>query len=370
MRCLVLLVDFADNTASRTLGELQELLFSQRTHPTGSLRDYYRDNSYGQLDLDGDVIGWLRLPNPYVYYVDDQGGQGTYPQNVQGLVADALRLAQAQVDFSRFDANGDGYLDGLVVVHAGGGGETEPDLTNGKRKIWSHQGNLHRRFVARGVSAYAYCLLPEDGTVGVCCHEVGHMLGLPDLYPPEPQSDGMGVGRWCLMGMGGWNGDGHTPAQLCAWAKGLLGWLTPTTLQGGQTLQVSPAEQQGSSTYRVWTGGRPHAEYFLLENRQRIGFDRELPASGLLIWHVNDTRPDNRQSSRPRVALEQADGQQGLEQGDDDGDDGDPFPGAGGNTTFDDASTPSSRDQVGRPTAVSVANIATSGTVISCEVRM
>jgi M6 family metalloprotease-like protein len=184
MACLVLLVDFKDNPGSRTPADFQEMLFSEKAYPTGSMRDFYRENSYGELDLQGQVVGWLRLPKPYAEYVNGESGTGpnSYPKNAQKMVEDALALAAAQVDFRDFDKDGDGFLDGLFVVHAGGGAEADPTRDGRANKVWSHQWNIPQEYTSNGVKAYAYCTEPEDGKVGVFCHEFGHMLGLPDLY--------------------------------------------------------------------------------------------------------------------------------------------------------------------------------------------
>ncbi len=220
VHCLVLLVDFADNVGQRDPGEMREMLVSRGTHPTGSMRDFYHENSYGQLDVDGTVVGWLRMPQPYTYYTGGQRGLGAYPHNTQRLVEDALVLAAQQVDFRRFDADGDLFLDGLFIVHAGGGAEAEVNPVTRLAKIWSHQWTIPQPFVSAGITAYAYCATPEDGRIGVFCHEFGHMLGLPDLYDTSYRSSG--VGQWCVMGTGSWNKGGLTPGHFCAWAKARL----------------------------------------------------------------------------------------------------------------------------------------------------
>ena len=366
VRCLVLLVDFSDNEGSRTPEEFRGLLFSRGTYPTGSMRDYYAENSYGQLDVDGEVIGWLRLPEPYSFYADGQSGMGAYPRNAQKMVEDTLRLAADEVDFGRFDNDSDGYLDGLFVVHAGGGAEAETDTALRDQKIWSHQWNLTRPFASGGVSAYSYFTAPEDGRVGVFCHEFGHVLGLPDLYDTSYRSEGVGV--WCLMGSGSWLDGGLTPGHFCAWAKAQLGWVEPTNVEEETDLRLPPTEQNRDATYRLWRGGDVGSEYFLIENRQRTGFDEHLPSGGLLIWHVNDSEHDNSHPGAYRVALEQADGNLDLEVGRNRGDDGDPYPGSTGNTTFDQTSTPSSADTLGRPTGVYVRKIAVDDGLVEGEV--
>jgi len=366
-RCLILLVDFADNPGRRDPTEVRDMLFSEDAYPTGSMRDFYRENSYGQLDVEGTVLGWLRMPHPYTYYVDGQRGLGAYPQNTQTLVEDALGLAAQQVDVRQFDADGDGYLDGLFVVHAGEGAEAEVDPSSRVQKIWSHQWNLRHPIVSAGIGVYAYCATPEDGRIGVFCHEFGHMLGLPDLYDTTYRSSG--VGQWCVMGTGNWNDGGQAPAHFCAWAKARLGWLTPTVVTEALSLRLEPIAGDATGVYRLWTGGTAGDEYYLIENRRLVGFDRSLPGDGLLVWRVDEAQDDNARPGRYLVGLEQADGRHDLEQGRNTGDNGDPFPGRLGVTEFDAAHAPVFDPGRARSDGVSVTSIQiqSAGGVITCR---
>lgn len=368
LRCLVLLVDFSDNQGQRSTAEFQDMLFSQGSYATGSMRDYYKESSYGQLDLEGEVVGWLRLPQPYSYYVNGNNGTGTYPQNSQKMVEDALTLAAEQVDFSKFDSDGDHFLDGLFVIHAGGGAEADPNTTTRASKIWSHQWTISQPFVSHGVTAYAYCTEPEDGRAGVFCHEFGHMLGLPDLYDTTYQSEGVGV--WCVMGAGSWNNGGLTPGHFCIWSKARLGWIKPTTVKAAKSLSLSGIEKNKDAAYRLWTKGKPGNEYFLIENRQLVAFDAKLPAGGLLIWHIDDSQHNNNHPGDYWVGLQQADGRHDLELGRNAGDKGDPYPGSAANKAFDANSDPSSDDRLGRPTGVSITSIALNNGVVSCKVKV
>jgi immune inhibitor A len=330
--------------------------------------DFYKENSYGKLDLKGEVVGWLRLPQPYSYYVNGNNGGGDYPTNAQKMVEDALTLAVKKVNLKDFDDDKDGYLDGLFVVHAGGGAEAEPDAAARAKKIWSHQWSLPKPFVQNGVRVFAYCTEPEDGRAGVFCHEFGHMLGLPDLYDTTYQSEGVGV--WCLMAAGSWNNGGQTPAQFCAWAKTRLGWIRPAIVRKNQSLKLAAIEDDPKAVYRIWNKGRSGAEYFLVENRQLRGFDAKLPASGLLVWHVDDTQHNNDHAGKYWVALEQADGKNDLETGRNRGDKGDPYPGDAGNTKFDGKSAPSSSDNLNRPTGVSISGVTVDKGVVKCRVNV
>jgi immune inhibitor A len=369
-RLLVLLVDFADNRGTRPAADLRDMLFSQGTYPTGSMYDFYKENSYDQLHIEGDVVGWLRLPQPYSYYVNGENGTSdtNYPHNAQKMVEDALVEAVKTVDFRQFDADGDKFLDGLFVVHAGGGAEGAPNQASRAQKIWSHQWNITRPFVSNGVTAYAYLTVPEDCRVGVCCHEFGHMLGLPDLYDTTYASEGVGV--WCVMGAGSWNDNGLTPGHFCAWSKARLKWLTPSVVKTAKTLSLAPVERDKRAVYRLWTKGKSGSEYFLLENRQRSGFDAKLPGDGLLIWRIDDANHNNNHPGDYWVGLLQADGRRDLELGRNRGDAGDPYPGTSKTRKVDGTTTPSTRDHLGNVTGVAVTSIAVKNGTASCRAKV
>ncbi len=367
-RCLALLVDFDDHPGTRPTAEVQDMLFSRDAYPTRSMRDYYLENSYGQLDVDGLVLGWLRMPRPYAYYTDAQRGLGAYPQNTQRLVEDALALAAQQVDFRQFDADDDLFVDGLFVMHAGSGAEVIVAPAEQAAAIWSHQWNIPQPTALNGITAYAYCTTPEDGQIGVFCHEFGHMLGLPDLYDTTYRS--AGVGKWCAMGTGSWNDGGRTPSHLCAWAKERLGWLIPIVTAGAQTLRIEPAALAKGKVYRLWTANASGSDYLLLEARQAIGFDRALPGTGLLVWRIDETRSDNAYPGAYLVGLEQADGRHDLELGRNSGDAGDPYPGSTGNTRYDAAAAPSFDPLRAHRGAITVTDIVDMNATITCRVTM
>ena len=138
-----------------------------------------------------------------------------------------------------------------------------------------------------------YWVSPGDMTTGVYAHEMGHVLGLPDLYDRDYSS--AGIGEWSLMAGGSWNGPGGlggSPARFDAWCAAQLGWLQPQTITGDPATR-SLGDVAGSRTaaYKLYpNGGASGSEYFLVENRQKTGTDAALPGSGLLVWHVDETR--------------------------------------------------------------------------------
>lgn len=379
LQAIALLVDFVDNVHSKDTSQFSSLLFSLGTYPTGSMRDYYWENSYQQFDLNGAVSGWIRAPESYAYYVDGQYGFGYYPQNAQGLVEDVVIAADPYVNFANFDKDGDGWVDGLFIVHAGPGAEQ----TGNPNDIWSHSWSTTYVMWVDGVRIFRYAMQPEETaggglvTMGVYCHEFGHVLGLPDLYDTDYSSEGLG--DWSLMAGGSWNDGGRTPAHFDAWSKSKLGFIqvdtVRTNLYGVQILQIETSPK----AYRLWTEGQTGSQYFLVENRQQTLFDTFLVEGGLLIYHVDETMSSNTREWCPgypasphyKVALEQSDGRFNLEgcygYPLNSGDRGDPFPGYFGKVAFDSTTIPSSRNYNNNSTQVAVGNISYSDSVMYAD---
>ncbi|HYD11689.1 MAG TPA: M6 family metalloprotease domain-containing protein [Allosphingosinicella sp.] len=368
LNCLVLLVDFEDNQGSLPASHFESLLFDDGN--PDSMRSFYQDLSYGALDIDGVVTEWIRADHPYDYYTAGESGTGgNYPNNTPGLLHEVLQKYCANNSLAPFDQNGDGFMDGLFLVHAGGGAEAERDRTRRPHMIWSHKWVLPEAFENDGVSAFAYFTAPEDGLLGVFAHEFGHFLGLPDLYDTSYRSKGLG--DWCLMAGGSWAGGGQTPVRLSAWCLAQLNWIQPVNVTGPETLALAPLEQDAGACYRLWSNGDPGSEYFLIENRQQQGRDIGLPGSGLAVWHIDETQSDNTNPLSYRVALIQADGKRELEFSRNDGDPGDLFPGSGNVTALDDAGAhPHTRANDGTATGVALSGITQNGTDISVDVTV
>lgn len=326
LNCLVLLVDFPDNKGTKAPAQYQKLLFD-RTNPN-SMASFYNELSYGQLDVTGTVVPWIRASRPYAYYTNGASGTGSsYPQNTPGLLKEVLdKWTSAGNSFKPFDVNGDGFLDGLFLVHAGPGAETLASAAARKNAIWSHKWTLNAPYKKNGVTAYAYFTAPEDGKLGVFSHEFGHFLGLPDLYDTTYRSHG--IGAWCLMAAGSWGGGGSTPARMSAWCLERLKWITPNKVTAASTLTLNTLERAKTDCYRIEAGGNARHEYILLENRQQAGRDASLPGHGLAVWHIDETQSSNDNPLAYKVALVQADGRRELELLKNQGDAADLFPGS------------------------------------------
>jgi immune inhibitor A len=367
LHALALLVDFADNVGARPASEFAKLLFD--ANDPNSMTSYYRDVSYGELDVTGEVVGYIRAPHPYSYYTNGESGTGdSVPNNTPGLLLDVLKIFTQSRSLSQFDTDGDGHLDGIFLIHAGGGAEAEPNPEARKHKIWSHKWVLPQPFVSGGVKVYAYSTEPEDGRVGVFAHEFGHVLGLPDLYDASYRS--RGVGDWCLMGGGSWGGGGDQPTRMSCWCLAELGWIKTTSVAKATTLTLDTLANDRKACYRIWSKGKNGPEYFLVENRQALGRDAALPGSGLALWHIDETQSDNAQPPVYKVALTQADGEQDLENDANGGDDADLFPGRKQARNFHDATIPSAMANNGLPTGIALTKIEMKNARVSFKVKV
>ncbi|MBI5267709.1 MAG: M6 family metalloprotease domain-containing protein, partial [candidate division Zixibacteria bacterium] len=367
IRTLVLLIDFSDWPASGqgafgTAKDFDSILFSNRdsdsiVNATGSMTDYYLENSYGHLLIQGDIVGWLRMPRTYAWYEggDDGLTRGRYLAYDAAIVAEA-----AGVDFSLYDHDGDGKCDGLILIHAGAGAEA------GGYGIWSHKWTVSPSVTLDGVVVSAYTMNPEEdgstgqlSSIGVFCHEFGHFLGLPDLYDIDGSpASSQGLGRWSLMASGSYNGNSRAPAHLDAYCKVELGFVTPFVVTQNMYQAVIPEVEHNPVVYKLQNTACGPYEYFLVENRRLTGFDVGLPSPGLLIYHVDLSAPtENRDNFRYFVALEQADGRNDLAFGiANRGDGGDPWH-SGTSTEFFSYSVPSSLTNDGIKTGIAVEEI-------------
>jgi M6 family metalloprotease-like protein len=429
-RAVALLIDFPDRPANwidHPGSFFQELLFSQGSHPTGSFRDLYIEMSYGMYDVTGEAYGWYRTSEDYYTFYDD--GYYGFAGGGRGVVISALLMADTEVDFGLYDSDGpdgipnsgddDGYVDACQIFHSGLGGHDSGDASD----IWAHAGYIDPPYETNDPRAGGgfivvemYSIQPEitmnatgddtlESCIAVVSHEYGHQLGLPDLYDG---SACFGIGYWGLMGYGAFGALRTGPYHMSAWSKEQLGWVTPVIVTENMLDITIPPVEIEPVVYKVWRDGMPGEEYFLLENRQNIGFDTYLPGNGLLIWHVDGTMfgagasngveralaevggspaefmgsPSDIEKSPAEgwyhLALEQADGLNSLATRFDRpnpslyypemGDGADPFPGDSMNTKFDGYSNPSSHDNSGLETGVSIVDIALEGTDVRLSI--
>ncbi len=365
VRVIVVLVDFTDKHMARPVQEYRDLFFSTGVLANRSVREYFAEVTNGLVDIQGEVVGPFRMPRTLAAYANGASGTGGSSPNARTMAQDAATAANATVNYGPYDNDGDGFVDAFIVIHAGRGAEE----TGSSNDIWSHKWVLPGSGLnVDGTRIFAYLTVPEDCKLGVCAHELGHLLfGFPDLYDTDNTSEG--IGNWCLMASGSWGLGGDRPTHPSAWCKVNQGWVTVenrTTNGPATILDVKSSH----NVLRLWKDGGAGQEYFLVENRQQTSFDASLPAGGLLIWHIDESQTTNSNENRYKVALMQADGQKHLENNGNRGDPGDCYPGASGNTSFNKTSTPNSLSYAGTDTCVGVTGISASGATMTANISV
>ena len=296
-RGLIILASFTDRSfKSEHTKELYERIaneegFKHELGFKGSVHDYFKDQSDGQFLLDFDVVGPVPLSLDYAYY----GENGADGQDLRAgeMIAEACKLAAKEVDYADYDWDGDGEVEQVVVLFAGQGEHCCEDAAT----IWPHEYQLEESDYGRTlrldnvtISTYACCSelgLGEtiDG-IGTLCHEFSHCLGIPDMYDTEDNGC-FGMSQWDLMDHGCYNDNGFIPCGYTSYERMLCGWLRPVVLTSPcEVTDMQPLSKNGLA-YLIYNTKAPQ-EYYLLENRQQVGWDKALPGSGLLILHVDE----------------------------------------------------------------------------------
>ena len=298
---LVLLVNFSDTSPTYPRTTFDDFMNLPDYNGSGSFKDYYEEVSKGKLSINTTVYDWVTVPGTHDYY----GPEAKWKEFALHAIEAA---ADAGIDFSKYDNDGDGLVEGISIIHQGTGQE----LTGNENDIWSHShsfsaagiGASQRTF--NGVVIDQYTIQPElrsvsgdINTIGVICHEFGHNLGLPDFYDIDDETNGFfdGTGRWDIMAGGTYNGApaGSSPAHHNPFSKAELGWVKVETIQDPANITLEPVSTS-ASVLRV--NSPVASEYLLIENRQKTGFDAFLYESGMLIYHadedfINQRRPSN-----------------------------------------------------------------------------
>ena len=314
-RGLVILVNFKDskfnntNTAS-AMNDLMNSSSYTYNGATGSVRQYFSDQSDGQYAPDFDVIGPVTLPDYVSHYGgNDYEGNDKLPGD---MVVEACSIANANygVDFTQYDNNSDGEVDFVYLIYAGKG-EADGGAAN---TIWPHNWDLEsasyfgncsysssqRRFDGKTINNYA-CSAELDGVsgkragIGTIAHEFSHVIGLPDLYDidyGQNYENEATPGAWHIMDGGSYNNDGKTPPNYTIYDKYFLGWKTPINPGAtAQNLSLIANGQSGYQGYQIATSNSllsatsTNTVYYI-ENRQQSGWDAYLPGHGLVIWKL------------------------------------------------------------------------------------
>ena len=349
-RGLVILVDYRDQRFSlenptATYNEIFNQLDYKGYGMTGSVRDYFLAQSYGKFDMTLDVAGPYTLSKPMASY----GGNSEEGIDIgaRAFARESFMLADPDVDYKNYDWDGDGVVEQVFIVYAGyAEAQGGPAYT-----IWPHSFELSDALKLDGVAVSKYACSSElrgasgknvDG-IGTVCHEFSHCLGLMDHY--DTSGSNFGTGPWDLMASGSYNNNSCTPAAYTAFERWCMGWLEPIELTSQTDIKDMKPLVESPEAYILYNDAHKD-EFYILENRQKVGFDAGLYGHGLMVFHIDYNEQDwmmntvNVSAARQRVTIIPADGElvssrASLQ--------ADPFPGTKGTTALTDFTNPAAR---------------------------
>lgn len=382
---LVILVNFQDSTMRHTASDFDRWLNEHDysvNGGTGSVKDYWRDNSMGQFVPNFKVVGPYTLSRPLAYYGENTSSSSASDANPRDMVREAVQMAKADnpsLDFAQFDNDGDGEIDNTYIIYAG---YSEASTAN-DNDIWPHSWNMGTEDLtvdgvrvnnyscsAELVGMPGYPATPSMDGIGTFAHEFGHVLGLKDQYDTDGTENGnaLNPGAYSMYASGSYNNDSHTPPLLMAFERLQLGWMDTandlTELRAAEDVTLGNLADNVARyidcqpTRAEGTG----VEWYILENRQQEGWDKYIPAHGLLITHYDYTDemvekywsingPNNNAKHRCMyiVPADNVDDEYSRK--------GDTYPGSSANTAFTDDSRPAALNWAGKAVGVPITNI-------------
>lgn len=343
-KALVILAEFADTlfTIQNTKqvftnylmneGHFTETSYGQNLNYKG-VRGYFKDCSYGQFTPAFDVVGPIKLPKPQTYY-------GAGGDNIKDLLTDACHAVDNEVDFSQYDANGDGMVDLVYIIYAG---HSANYRGNTSTDIWPKSGtaSLSKTFDGKSVRRYGVSneLAGRENKkkeretingIGLFCHEFSHTLGLPDIYAYDRyegenneavNQNNQGMEYWDLMDGGTDVWGGRTPSPYLAWERETMGWMSIDTLTTDCHISNLKTIDNGGKAYKILNPSAAN-EYVVLQSIQKGGWyqgwgNKNITyPKGLLIYRisyasdkVNLHDGPNNVKGKPRVIVIPADGE-------------------------------------------------------------
>ncbi len=335
-KALVIMVQFSDRKFTYGKADVDNMFNgsgyddTSGYHNYSSLAQYMEDCSFGQYRPQFDVVGPYTLDNTTAYYGANSGGKD---RNCAQMISEACAFADADVDFSDYDSDNDGYADLVYVIYAGYG----ENWGGSSDYLWPKSG-IGSFGTYDGVKVYRYGISQElagddsltdsNGNpvfngIGVLCHEFCHTLGLCDIYPTVSWTDtslydNQSMEMWDLMDNGGNNYNGFAPTPLTAWQRERFGWMTIETLTAPADVDIEPIDYGGKAYRIVNDDDATGNEYYIVEsipNGVDTGWYRRMRGNGMLVTHVNYDEtafsnfnsPNNRQGE-PRFTVLPADG--------------------------------------------------------------
>lgn len=336
---LVVLIDFPDQNensncdqqrASNLIDQGARDHLNQGFSPESTLDIDYHDRivttDYGMADYGHDIDG-----------ENDVGRKGVNPHTLAQEVV--LEIKDEVPDWSKYDLNDDGWVDRFLILHCV---KPQEDGGGSSSRIWSHFSSIEEVVELPNelkISHYTISSQHSSNNFGTIMHEMYHQLGAADLYAVHDDTvnqNWKGIGKWDIMASGNWNGNGAWPALPSSPSIELIGgerhqdmrleWMPGTNCTG--PVYTFEGHSQGGNSLKIPIGEQ---EYVWIEYRSDSGYDSNLPGNGLLVLQ-QDLRAgeveDNLVNSHPERAwlkVIEADGEQNMVAGNNDGEESDVF---------------------------------------------
>ncbi len=339
---LLILVNFADKQFTTPKADLDSMINGynySRSYTSydenwrritikanGSAAQYFSDQSNGTYRPKFDLCGPYTLSQPMAYYGGNNNSGND--KNTAAFVKEACELAhEAGINFSNYDYNNDGEVDFVYLIYAGyGEADSGEENTIWPHSFWLRDGShVTLRLDNKLINTYACgneinAVSNKMDGIGTLVHEFSHVLGLPDLYATNDATHKT-MGMWDVLDAGPYNNDGNTPPSYSAYERFVMGWLKPEVINSSRSFVLGEI-QSDRRAYMITSTGTSNlkgtnpspAEFYLLENRQKVGWDKYLPGEGMIItkvkyslekWYGNTV---NNSASNQGVDLIEADG--------------------------------------------------------------
>lgn len=277
-------------------------LFNKETDPEmgqnyAGVAKYFKDMSFGKFEPEFEVYGPVNLGKPLATY----GAGYSSQENMGLLLTDVCTAVDDEVDFTQYDSNDDGNIDLIYIIYAG---FSQSIAGNSTDCIHPKSGYLSLAKSFDGMDVKRYGVNNElNGTpadqangpiingIGLFCHEFSHCMGLPDLYPKSGSIAEACINQnmdyWSLMDAGEYTANGYRPTAYTAWERERLGWMEIGTLTGPSNVELKSLDE-GGAAFRIYNDkDETGHEYYIVENVQNNGWNKNLFGNGLMVTHVD-----------------------------------------------------------------------------------